>query len=232
MCWENVWTSGSRTLSPGLWSHGDLTHQAPLSILTPEENLGLSHAGAQLPAEPGGAEASPRGLASSHRTPVVGTRSKWGHLCFSKPAEARASPQSPSLLRLRRHCSLERNLRAGFPARGQPAGSGVGQNLTRPCAWARTRAAPCWAVLVCRCGSCARRGCVHLCAYTWLSVGVLGLRAQHSFPSLNQALSLPPPPNLLGLPFLSHRLCTRPFRNKNTYFVGGRGGCPASPCLL
>lgn len=74
---------------------------------------------------------------------------------------------------------------------------------------------------------------MYLCAYTWLSVGVLGLHAQHPFPSLNQALSLPPPPNLLGLPFLfSHRLCTRPFRNKNTYFVGGRGGCPAIPCLF
>lgn len=157
-----------------------------------------------------------------------------GGLCFSKPA--RASIQPTSLLKSRRHCSLERKESApptpSHPGVGQGVSSGV-RTSPVPVRGRGLRLPPAGLSSVCGCGRCARWGGGYLCAYTWLSVGVLGLHAPHPFPSLNQALSLPPPPNLLGLPFLfSHRLCTRPFRNKNTYFVGGRGGCPALPCLF
>lgn len=157
----------------------------------------------------------------------VGTRGSnmWGHLCFSKPAAARASTQATSSLKSRRPCRLERNLSNPLPFQGQPAGQGRVRTRPVPARGRGYLLPPAGPRSICCGGLCARWGCVYLCAYTWLSVGVLGLHAQHPFPSLNQALSLPPPPKLLGLPFLfSHRLCTRPFRNKNTYFVGGRGG--------
>lgn len=157
----------------------------------------------------------------------VGTRGRymWGHLCFSKPAAAGASTQATSSLKSRRPCRLKRNLSNPLPLRGQPARQGRVRIRPVPARGRGYPLPPAGPRSICGGGLCARWGCVYLCAYTWLSVGVSGLHAQHPFPSLNQALSLPPPPKLLGLPFLfSHRLCTRPFRNKNTYFVGGRGG--------
>lgn len=70
-----------------------------------------------------------------------------GDLCVSKPAAGRASIQATSLLKQRRHGSLETSPSKPFPPQGPPAGQGWGQNATGPCPWARTRAAPCWAVL-------------------------------------------------------------------------------------
>ena len=136
----------SLALSPRLWSGSggwDLPHhlppvlsptQHPLSILMPEGNLGLPQAGAQLPRESGGAETGVPGAWPAAIMPVVGTRGRymWGHLCFSKPAEARASAQYPSLLKSRRRCRLERNLSNPLPPRSQLAGQG----------WVRARPVP------------------------------------------------------------------------------------------
>lgn len=103
-------------------------------------------------------------------------------------------------------------------------GSEVDHSLTLGVDWA----APCWTVLGLRFVRAVGL-CVRLCAYTWLNVGVSGLHAQHPFPNLNQALPLPPSPNLLGLPFLfSHRLCTRPFRIKTLILQAGEEGVQLS----
>lgn len=194
----------------------------------PEGILGFLRLEPRLPKGSGGAETLVPGVWPATIVPLVGGHTWQVHVGASlllKAAASTASTQATSSLKSRRPCRLERNLSNPHPLRGQPAGQGRVRTRPVPARGRRYPLPPAGLRSICGGGLCARWGCVYLCAYTWLSVGVSGLHAQHPFPSLNQALFLPPPPKLLGLPFLfSHRLCTRPFRNKNTYFVGGRGG--------
>lgn len=78
--------------------------------------------------EPGGAETGVPGAWPAAIMLLVGTRGRymWGHLCFRKPAEARASTHSTSPLKSRTSCRLERNL-------SNPSRAGVDKRVrTRP----------------------------------------------------------------------------------------------------
>lgn len=192
-----MFDEGPLALGSGLWNHRGLGPAPPLSPLPisppsmPEGNLGPepSHQWNQVERN-----WSPWGLASSHgRHPwrvYVGASSLLKGCGGWSQHPAPPPPPPPG---------GEETVQLGeaWHTRSHPwsaSGSGVDWNSASPCPWARTQTAPCWAVLVCGCGSWARWGCGHLCARTWLSVGVLGLQAQHPFPSLNQAFSFCPLP--------------------------------------
>lgn len=132
--------------------------QATPTIPMPEGNPGLPQAKALLPVEPGRAESRIPGAWPAAIKPVVGTRGRymWGHLCFSKPAAARASSQPTSLLKSRRHCSLEKNPSNPLPRRGQPEGRGWVRTGPVPARGRGLRLPPAGLCSVCGCGLCAR----------------------------------------------------------------------------